>query len=626
MSENVAMARDEIEDYAEFDQGVAESLASLARARGGIIGYDRIVEALPNGSDRDRADDIVRSLNDMGIMVAPAEHAPGSPAESRSVDMRVAGARVGPERREDTLRMYLREMGSVELLSREGETAIAKRIEIGRKVLYDGLCHNPLTSRAIANWHLELDQGRASLRDVVELGTGLAAAGNDPEIVEGEAQGVNARAAARAASIRSEAENLIAEVARTHERLVRLRTDNVAAIRGRQPPLSHSRMRTMRRLERVLAGLIGELQLNRKRIDDLIEETRSSDQYLRSLEGQLARSAREFDIPRDEFLEQWRGHELDGAWLSRAGALGPNWKRWISRERRNIKRVREEIAAYCEQSLGQDVSTFRETVGVVRQGEREAQRAKTEMVSANLRLVISIAKKYTNRGLPIEDLIQEGNIGLMKAVDKFEWRRGNKFSTYATWWIRQSITRAIADQARTIRIPVHLIETINKLNRTTRTFLHEHGREPRPEELAEELQIPLDKIRKVLKISKEPLSLEQPVGDEDDSQRGDFIEDEGAVQPVDLAVDRDLKEIITQLFAGLTPREERVLRMRFGIGVAQEHTLEEVGRQFNVTRERIRQIEAKALRKLRKPAQQEALRGFRESTAERPGIDRADTG
>ena len=612
MVENGGIASDEVDtdEFHEFEQSVAESLANQARARGGVIGYDRIVEALAQGGDRDRADDIVRALSDMGYMVAPSEHAASASGEGRNVDMRLAGNRVGPERREDTLRMYLREMGSVELLSRDGETAIAKRIEIGRKVMYDGLCRNPLTGRAISNWHVDLDQGRASLRDVVELGTGLAAAGSDPEIVEGEAQGVNARAAARAASIRSDAENLIAEVAKTHERLSRLRTDSISSQRGRQDALTVSRLKNMRRLERGLIRLIGELQLNRKRIEDLIAETYSSESYLVSLEGQLIRSVREYGISRQEFLDQWRSNELAADWLPRVASTDANWKRWVSRERASVQRIREEIGTYCEEVLGQDVNAFRETVRIVRQGEREAQAAKTEMVSANLRLVISIAKKYTNRGLPIEDLIQEGNIGLMKAVDKFEWRRGNKFSTYATWWIRQSITRAIADQARTIRIPVHLIETINKLNRTTRSFLHEHGREPRPEELAEELQIPLEKIRKVLKISKEPLSLEQPVGDEDDSQRGDFIEDEGAVQPVDLAVDRDLRDVVTNLFAGLTPREERVLRMRFGIGVSQEHTLEEVGRQFNVTRERIRQIEAKALRKLRKPAHADALRGF----------------
>ena len=612
MVDEGALTGDEADtdEYHEYDSGVTETLAGQARARGGVIGYDRILEAVAQGGDRDRPDELVRSLTEMGFIVAPSEHSPGASGEHRNVDMRVPGSRVGPERREDTLRMYLREMGSVELLSRDGETAIAKRIEIGRKVMYDGLCRNPLTGQAIAKWNRELLQGRVSLRDVVELGTGLAAAGNDPEIVEGEAQGVNARAAARAASIRSEAENLIAEVANTHERLVRFREDNIAAHRGRQKELTRSRLRSMRRLERVLTRLIGELQLNRKRIENLIEEIKRSDQYLVKLEGELIRSAQSYGISRDDFLARWRGNELSPEWMRSVSGVDPNWKRWFSRQRTSIRRIRTEIGTYCETTLGQDVGTFRETVRIVRQGEREAQTAKTEMVSANLRLVISIAKKYTNRGLPIEDLIQEGNIGLMKAVDKFEWRRGNKFSTYATWWIRQSITRAIADQARTIRIPVHLIETINKLNRTTRSFLHEHGREPRPEELAEELQIPLDKIRKVLKISKEPLSLEQPVGDEDDSQRGDFIEDEGALQPVDLAVDRDLRDVVSNLFSGLTPREERVLRMRFGIGVAQEHTLEEVGRQFNVTRERIRQIEAKALRKLRRPDHQKKLQGF----------------
>ena len=600
----------ELDEYPDFEPGITETLAAQARARGGVIGYDRIIELLTQGGERDRADEVVRHLSDMGFMVAPSEHAAGSGSDPRTLDMRIAGTRVGPERREDTLRMYLREMGSVELLSRDGETAIAKRIEIGRKVMYDGLCRNPLTGRAIANWHDDLVHGKASLRDVVELGTGLAAAGNDPEIVEGEAQGVTARAAARAASIRNAAENLIAKVARTHEQLTGYHTSHVSAGRRKDPPLSAARLRRMRRLERELVGLISDLQLNRKRIEDLIAETYSSEAYLVGLEGQLIRSARQYGVAREDFLKRWRGNELAADWPSRKAGTEAGWKRWVSKERTLIRRVSREIGEYCESVLGQDVGSFRETVRIVRQGEREAQAAKTEMVSANLRLVISIAKKYTNRGLPIEDLIQEGNIGLMKAVDKFEWRRGNKFSTYATWWIRQSITRAIADQARTIRIPVHLIETINKLNRTTRSFLHEHGREPRPEELAEELQIPLEKIRKVLKISKEPLSLEQPVGDEEDSQRGDFIEDEGAVQPVDLAVDRDLRDVVTNLFAGLTPREERVLRMRFGIGVSQEHTLEEVGRQFNVTRERIRQIEAKALRKLRKPAHADALKGF----------------
>ena len=359
MVDNGEIPGDEVDAFHDFDQGIAESLAAQARARGGVIGYDRIVDALAQGGERDRAEEVVRTLADMGFMVAPSENAAGSSTESRNVDMRITGTRVGPERREDTLRMYLREMGSVELLSRDGETAIAKRIEIGRKVMYDGLCRNPLTGRAITNWHVDLDQGRASLRDVVELGTGLAAAGNDPEIVEGEAQGVNARAAARAASIRTEAENLIAEIANTHDRLSRLRMESITVRRGRQAMMIPSRLKNMRRLERILIGLISELQLNRKRIEDLIAETYSSESYLVSLEGQLIRSAREYEISRKEFLDQWRGNELATDWLGRVSGVDANWKRWVSRERPAIKRIRQEIGTYCEEVLGQDVGAFR---------------------------------------------------------------------------------------------------------------------------------------------------------------------------------------------------------------------------------------------------------------------------
>ena len=611
MIEHVAsgVAEEEIASVYDLEALDLEALFAQAKARG-TVPLDEVLRSMPD-APAERVEELVRALGEMGIAVIGADVRATKDGEDGRGPMPQAGSATGGERREDTLRMYMREMGSVELLSREGEIAIAKRIEAGRKVMTEGLCSNPLTYEAVAAWHRDLENCETSLRDVVELSAPVPAFGGDQDDTDGGAQREPGSASARVAKAKDEVAGEIAAISSKHARLMKLRSDNIGCIRRRSDPLTPSRRQKMRRLEREIKAHVGRLQLNRKRVELLLSEIYRGEALLVEREGRLIRSAGNYSVSREDFLRNWRGHELDADWTDRMCDAGhPGWRKWIARERRFIVRCREEIGEYCERTLGLEVAPFRESVRVIRQGEREAQAAKTEMVKANLRLVISIAKKYTNRGLPIEDLIQEGNIGLMKAVDKFEWRRGNKFSTYATWWIRQSITRAIADQARTIRIPVHLIETINKLNRTSRQFLHEHGRDPRPEELAQKLQIPLDKIRKVLKIAKEPLSMEQPVGDEEDSQRGDFIEDESAVQPVDVAVERNLHDIVTEMFALLTPREERVLRMRFGIGVSQEHTLEEVGKQFNVTRERIRQIEAKALRKLKHPSRSHMLKGF----------------
>ncbi len=594
-----------------LDMELVSTLVAQSKARGSI-GFDELNRLLPQEISPDRIDDVVSALGELGISVGGPEGKTEREGEDSSSSSPREPAAVGVERREDTLRMYLREMGTVELLSREGETAIAKRIEAGRKVMMGGLCVNPLTYKAISDWNRDLGSGQIPLREIIEVSSSFAFSSSDDE-ADGAEPREGSSGSRKSARMRDEAADQIRSVARKYERLMRLRRDHIASLRKGSPPLTPSRRKTLRRLNRELVAHVGALLLNRKRIESLVERTSEGEAYLLRLEGQMMRSAADYGVPRQEFREQWRGNELNPKWLTHvAEECGPRWRTWVQKEREQIRKVRIEIGEFCS-SVGLEVLPFRETARTVCKGEREAQTAKTEMVKANLRLVISIAKKYTNRGLPIEDLIQEGNIGLMKAVDKFEWRRGNKFSTYATWWIRQSITRAIADQARTIRIPVHLIETINKLTRTSRHYLHEHGREPTPEELAEKLQIPIDKIRKVMKIAKEPLSLEQPVGEEDDSQRGDFIEDDNAVQPVDVAVEHDLNAIVTGMFSCLTPREERVLRMRFGIGVSQEHTLEEVGKQFNVTRERIRQIEAKALRKLKHPSRSMLLKGYFES-------------
>ena len=648
-------------------QQTIKTLMKVGKERG-FVTHDELNAALPQEDyTSEQIDDVMSSLSEMGVSVVESADSDGD--EEKSEEERAAGNLSDSDvsGTDDPVRMYLREMGSVELLSREGEIAIAKRIEAGREMMIGGISESPLTIRALMHWRDQIADGILPLRDIIDLEATYAKINGNPLIDQNtinvlsddipdddleddepqqaeladeedeeaedededdsgdsdtdtstrdshndndENDDLNLSLAALEDAVRDDVMALFDEIRTTYKsfeksqdrRLVRMEKEQVLIAKNET---AHFEIKI--KLCELMQGVI----FNPNRIEVLREQLFTLNRHVTQVEGRLMRLANESGVTRAQVLDAWIGREVCEDWPG-SGCNTKAWKKLLANNTEELVSLREKIKLVVD-DVNLSLSEFREVIQTIQRGQREAARAKKEMVEANLRLVISIAKKYTNRGLQFLDLIQEGNIGLMKAVDKFEYRRGYKFSTYATWWIRQAITRSIADQARTIRIPVHMIETINKLVRTSRQMLHEIGREPTPEELAEKLSMPIDKVRKVLKIAKEPISLETPIGDEEDSHLGDFIEDKNAVQPLDAAIHANLRETTTRVLASLTAREERVLRMRFGIGMNTDHTLEEVGQQFSVTRERIRQIEAKSLRKLKHPARSRKLRSFLET-------------